>query len=77
MGLMNSSKNKLNSKISWLFNLEPNALILCVQQVFVEMFCYRCHGLIGNYRISIFRMCLPIVHWFVNFKERNNIVFML
>ena len=22
---MNSSKNKLNSKISWLINLEPNA----------------------------------------------------
>ena len=22
---MNSSKNKVNSKISWLFNLEPNA----------------------------------------------------
>ena len=22
---MNSSKNKLNSKISWVFNLEPNA----------------------------------------------------
>jgi len=22
---MNSSKNKLNSKISWLFNLKPNA----------------------------------------------------
>ena len=24
MGPMNSCKNKLNSKISWLFNLEPN-----------------------------------------------------
>ena len=24
-GLMNSSKNKLSSKISWLFNLKPNA----------------------------------------------------
>ena len=25
---INSSKNKLNSKINWLFNLEPNTLIL-------------------------------------------------
>ena len=24
-GVMNSSKNKLNSKISWLFKLEANA----------------------------------------------------
>ena len=28
MELINSSKNKLNSKINWLFNLEPNTLIL-------------------------------------------------
>ena len=25
VGPINSSKNKLNNKISWLFNLEPNA----------------------------------------------------
>ena len=24
---MNSNKNKLNSKISWLFNLEPNSTL--------------------------------------------------
>ena len=24
-GAMNNSKNKMNSKISWLFNLKPNA----------------------------------------------------
>ena len=28
MELINNSKNKLNSKINWLFNLEPNTLIL-------------------------------------------------
>ena len=28
MELINSSKNKLNSKINWLFNLEANTLIL-------------------------------------------------
>ena len=30
---MNSSKNKLNSKTSWLFNLEPNAHLVCTFQL--------------------------------------------
>lgn len=29
MGPINSNKNKLNNKISWLFNLEPNTH--CIQ----------------------------------------------
>ena len=28
-GPINSSKNKLNSKINWLFNLESNAPYIC------------------------------------------------
>ena len=27
-GVMNNSKNKLNSKINWLFKMEPNTLTL-------------------------------------------------
>ena len=29
MGPTNSCKNKLNSKINWFFNLEPNAQLIC------------------------------------------------
>ena len=28
MKLMNSSKNKLNNKINWFFNLEPNTRVI-------------------------------------------------
>ena len=30
---MNNNKNKLNSKTSWLFNLEPNAHLVCTFQL--------------------------------------------
>ena len=35
---MNSSKNKLNSKINWFFNLKPNAHLEGAQIIFKKIY---------------------------------------
>ena len=40
VGPINSSKNKLNSKISWHFNLEPNAHLVSLQALKLHNFYY-------------------------------------
>ena len=39
---MNSSKNKLNSKISWVFNLEPNAHQVLLKKKKKKILCNEC-----------------------------------
>ena len=70
MGHINSSKNKLNSKISWLFNLEANTHLESIKQLHQKIqeqtLCLNCffssghlpHHIIYDTNTYVNRSCL-------------------
>ena len=52
-----ATKNKLNSKISWLFNFEPNIHLVCVWE--------------ARFAFPKSTFCISVAFFFFNFLSRN------
>ena len=65
---MNSSKNKLNSKISWLFKLEPNTHLIRLRCAFWAWSCGFCGLIFSSISFYFYFHYIYVKEFFVMLK---------